>query len=71
LHENVLAFFTRFFCPGFLAQTPVFGMVSLPSVDVTDDDFFFFLSKMIKTSATKVSFSFCDLFCQIIFVDYM
>ena len=32
LHENVLAFFTRFFGPGFFAQAPVFGMVSLPSV---------------------------------------
>jgi hypothetical protein len=32
LHENVLEFFTRFFCPGFFAQAPVFGMVSLPSV---------------------------------------
>jgi hypothetical protein len=38
MHENVLAFFTHFFCPGFFAQAPVFGMVSLPSVDVTDDD---------------------------------
>ena len=27
LHENVLAFFTRFFCPGFFAEAPVFGIL--------------------------------------------
>jgi hypothetical protein len=50
LHENVLVFFTRFYCPGFFAQAPVFGMVSFPSVDVTDDDSVCFVREYVNSA---------------------
>jgi hypothetical protein len=44
---------------------------SFLSVDVTDDDSVCFVRPNNKNFCSKVPFSFCDLFCQIIFVHCM